>query len=69
MLKDIVEVETKYSKAVIEYFREVYESNLMRYPFIKNKVWRMKHQNPVEYRNACDLLGVNSLFDKHQNDK
>lgn len=64
-LKTLITVEERYSKAVIEYFRIVYETELMRYKFIKNKIWRMKHNNPQEYKAACELLGVNSLFDKY----
>lgn len=65
-IQELVKAEEKYSKAVIQYFRTVYEGDLMKYKFIKNKVWKMKHQNPVEYKNACELLGVHSLFDKYQ---
>lgn len=66
IVKDIVNAESRYSKAVVEYFRTVYECNLMKYTFIKNKVWRMKNNNPQEYKQTCELLGVNSLFDKFQ---
>lgn len=65
-LVPLAEAEENYSKAVVQYLRTVYESNLMRYLFVRNKVWKMKHQNPIEYKQTCELLGVNSLFDKYQ---
>lgn len=65
-VRDLVECESKYTKAVVQYFRTVYESDLMRFTFIKNKVWRMKYQNPQEYKKACELLGVDTLFSEIQ---
>lgn len=63
---NMIKAEEKYSRAVIDYFKTVYETELLKYKFIRNKVWRMRHQNPTEYKQTCDLIGVNSLFDKYQ---
>lgn len=56
--------EEKYSESVKEYLETVYEKNLIRYLFVRQKVWRMSHQNSMEYNQVCDKLNVNTLLEK-----
>ena len=58
----LITVEEKYSNCVIDYFKFVHEHNLIRFDHIKNRVWRMRHNNPTEYIKACEQLGIDTIM-------